>query len=575
VLLRSLAEAPELRLKVLVGEDCLDRALTGVCTTDLPDPRRYLSGGEIVLTGLMWRRDPADSESFAAALAEAGAAALAAGDAALGLVPDDLIEACRRHGLPLLEVPVDVSFAAITEQVLAARLRLPTPGGPGPAVARLRLLAGTPNGVAPAGSPDGRRPGSGEPAAAGLAAVFAVAGGEYGVAGWVMSASGRLVAGVRPAPGPALRAALTRAWLGAAGIPATVLIAGAPYSLLRVVGQPTHRLADWFVALAGDQAGWDPGRRAIAAELAAMAAGYRARQEEGRQAIRGAADVVLRQVIDRRSGADSGSDQEIAAGLVRCGLPLSGPLTVVAAAAGAAEADRAGLDQVARVLLEEMLPGAVAGVCGPGAVAFAPGGENVADRVRDVLTALAGVPGLNLAFGVSILPPVDPGGSSRPGQVASPWASWAVAGVADAVARARQAGRLAALGGGVRVIDAAQIGSVELLLALVPGEARRAYHTTLLAPVLAYDRDHGTELASTLEVFLRCSGSWTRAAEEMYVHVNSLRYRIRRIEELTGRDLGSLADQSAFLLALRLAGEQRPQPAESKPDQRRLAGNRR
>src|ERR1700722_7123714 len=37
VLLRALAEAPELRLRVLVGEECLDRAVTGVVTTDLPD----------------------------------------------------------------------------------------------------------------------------------------------------------------------------------------------------------------------------------------------------------------------------------------------------------------------------------------------------------------------------------------------------------------------------------------------------------------------------------------------------------------------------------------------------------
>jgi DNA-binding PucR family transcriptional regulator len=40
----------------------------------------------------------------------------------------------------------------------------------------------------------------------------------------------------------------------------------------------------------------------------------------------------------------------------------------------------------------------------------------------------------------------------------------------------------------------------------------------------------------------------------MFVHVNSLRYRMRRVEELTGRDLGSLADQAALLFALRLAG---------------------
>jgi DNA-binding PucR family transcriptional regulator len=140
-----------------------------------------------------------------------------------------------------------------------------------------------------------------------------------------------------------------------------------------------------------------------------------------------------------------------------------------------------------------------------------------------------------------------------------------VAGIGRAVAQARQARRIAALlGGGVRVVDAAGLGSVELLLATAPDEARRAFRTSLLAPLLDYDADHGTELVRTLRVFLDCSGSWTKAAEAMFVHVNSLRYRIRRVEELTGRDLGSLADQAALLLALRLAG---PRSAEDQgPD---------
>src|SRR5260370_41296838 len=120
MLLRELLEVPEFRLRVLVGEDALDRPVGGVYTTDLLDPHRYLSGGEIVLTGLMWRRTPADSEVFVATLVGCGAVALAAGDAALGSVPDDLVEACRRHGLPLLGVPGDGPVAAITEQVLPA-----------------------------------------------------------------------------------------------------------------------------------------------------------------------------------------------------------------------------------------------------------------------------------------------------------------------------------------------------------------------------------------------------------------------------------------------------------------------
>src|ERR1700746_74520 len=105
VLLRELAEAADLRLRVLVGEDALDRPVDGVFTTDLLDPRRYLTGGEIVLTGLMWWRTPADSESFVDALMTAGAVALAAGDAALGSVPDDLVVAWRRAGAPPVAGP--------------------------------------------------------------------------------------------------------------------------------------------------------------------------------------------------------------------------------------------------------------------------------------------------------------------------------------------------------------------------------------------------------------------------------------------------------------------------------------
>src|SRR5262249_56640918 len=118
----------------------------------------------------------ADSEAFVAAVTAAGARALAAGDAALGLVPDDLVDACRRHRLPLLEVPVDVSFAAITDRVLALRMQ---PAGPGSAVARLRALAGGRGGAAGSGE---RRVSLGEERAA--------AAPDDGVAGGGLAATG-------------------------------------------------------------------------------------------------------------------------------------------------------------------------------------------------------------------------------------------------------------------------------------------------------------------------------------------------------------------------------------------------
>ena len=57
--LRALLDTDALGLRLLGGEDELDRTVRGVVTTDLRDCSRYLSGGELVLTGLAWRRDAA------------------------------------------------------------------------------------------------------------------------------------------------------------------------------------------------------------------------------------------------------------------------------------------------------------------------------------------------------------------------------------------------------------------------------------------------------------------------------------------------------------------------------------
>jgi hypothetical protein len=248
---------------------------------------------------------------------------------------------------------------------------------------------------------------------------------------------------------------------------------------------------------------------------------------------------------------------------------------------------------VARVLLEEMLPAPVAGASGCEAVALVPGG-GVLDRIGAVTRALAGVYGpvpgmadafpaaqgaLSLAFGVSVLagPAGEEGTPVASGEAdhgtGGGAAGWTVAGVGRHLAQARQARQVAALlGGGVRVVDAAALGSVELLLATAPAEARKAFRASLLSPLLDYDADHGTELVRTLRVFLDCSGSWTKAAEAMFVHVNSLRYRMRRVEELTGRDLGSLADQAALLLALRLAGPGVPARGSTPPPRGQAPG---
>ncbi len=69
-----------------------------------------------------------------------------------------------------------------------------------------------------------------------------------------------------------------------------------------------------------------------------------------------------------------------------------------------------------------------------------------------------------------------------------------------------------------------------------------------LEKLMAYDRDHGTDLTSTLERFLEC-GKRQDAAAQLYVHRNTLRYRLRRVEDLLCVDLSSPATQYWLRLA--------------------------
>ena len=113
---RDLLDVPGLGLRLLTDVSGADRAIRHVYTTDLPDPSRYLTPGDLVLTGMIWCREPGDADRFALALARAGAGVLGAGEA-LGEVKPEVIRACGQHGIAVLAVPAETSFAAVTEEV--------------------------------------------------------------------------------------------------------------------------------------------------------------------------------------------------------------------------------------------------------------------------------------------------------------------------------------------------------------------------------------------------------------------------------------------------------------------------
>ena len=113
---RELLAVPSLRLRLVEGDAGLDRPIRWAHSTDLLDPRRYLRGGELVLTLGSALQDEAACAAFVDALLEMDASGVGFGIGNFHAEPPEALRlACRRHGLPLVEVPFDVPFLAIVE----------------------------------------------------------------------------------------------------------------------------------------------------------------------------------------------------------------------------------------------------------------------------------------------------------------------------------------------------------------------------------------------------------------------------------------------------------------------------
>jgi PucR C-terminal helix-turn-helix domain/Purine catabolism regulatory protein-like family/GGDEF-like domain len=560
---RDLLDVPGLGLRLLTDVSGVDRVIRHVYTTDLPDPTRYLTQGDLVLTGMIWCREPGDADRFVGALARAGAGVLGAGEA-LGEVKPEVIQACGKHGITLLAVPAETSFAVVTEEV-GRRLNGDRATAMTRVLGRRRLLL------------------SAVAEGAGLDAMFRLMGREIGAECWLLTAAGRVVGGTGTSLPEPVALRLAGEYLQADRLPASVRLSGpqvpaaghGKYSLFAVGGEP--RITSWFLACAGDESDWGPlahELRESVAELAADAALERARLDAGRTGDRKLAEAIAGLLAADGEGA---APAEIASLMRAAGLPPEGRYLV---AAMSAEADRMAGPNAGRWrcdLAEELAapPGKDRGTGQAGGTLVAPLG----DQIVALMPLPAGPdPRVPQGFELQEVPQAGPSPAHvfaaqlRAAQpvldadrsrirlavgVSAP--AEGVAALAGALHEAQSARRLAevrAAAAGtalaVSVVTSDEVASHELLLATVPGSVLRSFTERLLGPLLAYDERHKAELLPTLREFLACSGSWNACAATMYVHVNTVRYRIRRIEELTGRDLSRLDDQVDFFLALRI-----------------------
>jgi Purine catabolism regulatory protein-like family/PucR C-terminal helix-turn-helix domain len=96
-----------------------------------------------------------------------------------------------------------------------------------------------------------------------------------------------------------------------------------------------------------------------------------------------------------------------------------------------------------------------------------------------------------------------------------------------------------------------QLSTLDSLLEQLPLAQLAPFKQQLIDPLAEMDRHRGTQHVRTLHTFLAANGSLSETAKILYLHTNTVRHRLARIHELTGRDPLNHNDQTAFAIGLR------------------------
>jgi sugar diacid utilization regulator len=105
------------------------------------------------------------------------------------------------------------------------------------------------------------------------------------------------------------------------------------------------------------------------------------------------------------------------------------------------------------------------------------------------------------------------------------------------------------LGGPDQVTVFDDLGVYQVLATASDTSAMERFVTQWLGPLLDYDNDRGTQLVLTLSEYLGCGGSYDASSRALSVHRSTLKYRLRRIRQVSGYDLGHPATQFSLQLA--------------------------
>ncbi|GLW21666.1 hypothetical protein Mame01_17090 [Microbispora amethystogenes] len=522
--LRRITAIVPLHLEVLAGRSGLDRPVRWVAVSELEDPTPFLEGGELVLTTGM-RLSGADAGPYVSRLVARGVTGLGFG---VGLshdvVPPAFAQAAESAGLPLVEVPRDTPFIAIGKAVsdllageqyeeisraFAAQGRLTRAAlrrrGPVAVVDRLaREIGGWVLLLDPSGAVRHAADATGR------------AGQDGPVEDWARETARSLepeIARLRSAPSPASLALAT------------------PDE--HVVVQPLGRRGFFAV---GSPRPFSPIAHTVvnaAGSLLTLAL------EQGREQRAAAAQVraaVLRLLLAGETGAAART-------LAALGMRLPAePVTVLVCQTSDPDALTEALSGAAPACFTAPWEGLLV-VPAPDAYA-----EEVIALAARYGRVGAGAPGVDLSSGQGVR--VGPGGAeaeavggAAPAAGGGPRLGLAVD-LAVGLDQARRA--LASASPVARFTELAGQG----LLSLLDPDAAASFAAAILAPL----REYGSraDLVESLRAYLASNGHWDAAAQRLGVHRHTLRYRMKRVSELLGRDLDDPAVRAELWIALSL-----------------------
>lgn len=508
----ALLQDPSLGLRVLVpgSSEATERPALWVHNTELPDPSPYVREDELVLTNGLWA-DSVDADAFVDSLQRARALGLIFGLTRLTpQVPASVVGACERADLLLLSVPIDVPFTAVTQA--AARIQAEQ------RQAALHESVRRSNALAVSLSRGG-----------GAEGVLQVLRRGHDLPLAVVDRTGRQLA----TAGTELTAdqlATLRALLCSANPPASTELPGAgPVTLYLVKGAVGDTDAALVCLRASDSL--DPAQR-DALHQAALFLSLELAKQQAIQAIESRFSGELLEMV-LSGGARAG---EIPERLRAFGIDPQRRLAVLAIATVGGDDEASTSHEIVegyfsqhgvRVLLAAGSQDVVAVFCWEdderALMVFATG---LSRRAR------ASMPDGRLLIGVGDLAE-DSYGLKEP------------------LVRAREACVvLRRRTGGPDVASYADVGTHGMLLALHEPTVLRRFADDVLGTIRDHDARNGTDLETTLRVFLSNDGQWSVTAHQLFIHVNTLRNRLQRISELTGRDLARLDERVNLFLAL-------------------------